>query len=221
MSEAASAGSAVPDIRVAVVDDHRLLAEGLAALLARPDLEVLVVASSWTELIAHARMPVDVAVVDLHLGDDIDIATKVETLGERGVATVVVSRHEDRASVAAAMRAGAHAFIATSDSGNDLVAAVRAAAEGATHLADHRASALDLAADLPNPALGPKERRAIMLYASGRTLVEVARTMATTEETVKSYIKRARRKFRAVGVDVGTRPLLRDYAANVGWLNNG
>jgi hypothetical protein len=42
--------------------------------------------------------------------------------------------------------------------------------------------------------------------------------METTEETVKSYIKRARRKFREVGVDVGTRILLRRYGIREGWL---
>jgi hypothetical protein len=43
--------------------------------------------------------------------------------------------------------------------------------------------------------------------------------MATTEETVKSYIKRARRKYRDVGVELGTRALLRNHGIREGWLD--
>jgi hypothetical protein len=43
--------------------------------------------------------------------------------------------------------------------------------------------------------------------------------MGTTDETVKSYIKRGRRKYRQVGVDIGTRSLLRQHAVREGWLS--
>jgi hypothetical protein len=42
--------------------------------------------------------------------------------------------------------------------------------------------------------------------------------MSTTEETVKSYIKRGRRKYRRVGVDLGTKLLLRRHAIREGWI---
>ena len=57
-----------------------------------------------------------------------------------------------------------------------------------------------------------------MLYAGGRSIKEVALAMSTTEETVKSYIKRARRKYRQVGIDVGTRVLLRRHGIREGWI---
>ena len=44
--------------------------------------------------------------------------------------------------------------------------------------------------------------------------------METTEETVKSYIKRARRKYREVGIDIGTRILLRRHGLREGWLTS-
>jgi hypothetical protein len=44
--------------------------------------------------------------------------------------------------------------------------------------------------------------------------------MQTTEETVKSYIKRARRKYRDVGTDLGSKIKLRDHGIRAGWVSN-
>ncbi len=202
-------------IRVGVLDGHRIVAEAMAALLSRADIEVAVTVATWNELIEHASMPVDVVVLDLHLGDGILIAGKVEALTAMGCSTVVISAHADARSVRSAMRAGAHAFVAKADTSADLVAAIRSAAVGRRHLAEHRTEVLDNDVDI---GLGPREERALVLYASGRSVREVAAIMATTDETVKSYIKRGRRKFREAGVDVGTRVLLRAHALNEGWL---
>src|SRR5690606_10644021 len=69
------------------------------------------------------------------------------------------------------------------------------------------------------PKLGNRERRALVLYAAGHPIKEVAATMGTTEDTVKSYVKRGRRKYRAAGIDIGTRALLRRRAVVEGWLS--
>ena len=70
-----------------------------------------------------------------------------------------------------------------------------------------------------NPGLGQREHYAIALYATGRSIKEVAAEMQTTDETVKSYIKRARRKYRETGVELGTRALLRSHGIREGWLD--
>ena len=204
-------------VRVAVVDSHALVAEGLAALLARAELEVVCTVSTWAQLLEHPAMPADVVVLDLHLHDGLLIGTRVRELTALGASTVIVSRRTDASSVATAMRAGARAFVATTDSARDLVAAVRTAAKGGHHLADHRADAVRSARSGLDAGLGRQEERALVLYSAGRSLREVADVMDTTEETVKSYIKRARRKYRDLGVDIGTRDQLRRYARAQGW----
>jgi two-component system uhpT operon response regulator UhpA len=195
-------------IRVAIVDDHRLVLDGLTARLHEPANGISIVAAetSWAALIAHPEFPVDVVVLDLHLEDGIPVGTKLRALGTIGTAAIVMSRHADSASVTAAMRAGAMGFVPKTDSAAELAAAIRAAADSTGFAAS------------PDPGLGRQEQRALVLYASGRSIKEVATEMETTEETVKSYIKRARRKFREVGVDVGTRILLRRYGIREGWL---
>lgn len=210
--------SGQPTISTAIVHSDHLLAEGLAALLARDAIDVVRLACEWGDLIATQNSPFDVVIVDLQLRDGILISTKVRELDALGIATVVISRFTDAISVASAMHAGASAFVATSDSPADLVAAIRTAAEGGQHLADHRASAVDEVAMAEDAGLGRQEERALVLYAGGRSIREVSSDMDTTEETVKSYIKRARRKYRELGVDIGTRVSLRRHAAEQGWL---
>ena len=207
-----------PIIRVAVLDEHRLVAESLASALAGPDILVVVTAWRWTDLLAHPGMPVDVAIIDIHLDDGVLISTRVRALRALGVTTVVTSARTNSGAVSSAVRAGALAFVAKSDSIVDLRAAVLAAATGGTHIADGTATASpNLTRD---PGLGRQEERALVLYASGRSIREVASDMNTTEETVKSYIKRGRRKFREVGIDIGTRILLRRHASQEGWLGH-
>lgn len=208
-------------IRVALVDDHRLVLDGLAARLHDPEngLAIVAIETSWSALIANPEFPVDVVVLDLHLEDGIPVGTKLRALGTIGTATVVMSRHADSASVTAAMRAGALAFVPKTESADELIAAIKSAARSAQHLPAPLAAEIAGYSAMPDPGLGRQEQRALVLYASGRSIKEVSAIMLTTDETVKSYIKRARRKYREVGVDLGTRILLRRHAVREGWLS--
>lgn len=208
-------------IRVAIVDDHKLVLDGIVARLAAeaPAVEVVASSSRWRDLFRHPGFPTDVVVLDLHLEDSIPIATKVRALYAVGSTVVVISRHADNASINAAIQAGALGFVSKSDPAEDLVAAIHAASVNRSYLSAPIANATAAFAELPDAGLGRQEQRALVLYASGRPIREVAETMETTDETVKSYIKRGRKKYRDVGVDVGTRSLLRRHAIREGWLS--
>jgi two-component system, NarL family, uhpT operon response regulator UhpA len=207
-------------IRVAIVDDHRLVLDGLAARLHEPDkgIEIVAAETSWAALIVNPAFPVDVVVLDLHLEDGIPVGTKLRALGTIGTAAIVMSRHADSASVTAAMRAGAMGFVPKTESAAELSAAIRAAADSTQHLSAPLAEAVAGFVAIPDPGLGRQEQRALVLYAAGRSIKEVAAEMHTTDETVKSYIKRARRKYREVGIDIGTRIALRRHGVKEGWL---
>ncbi|MCW4386620.1 response regulator transcription factor [Salinibacterium sp. SYSU T00001] len=211
-----------PVIRVAVVDDHRLVLDGIAAHLRfrHPDLQVVATETSWVGLLSHPEFPVDVVVLDLGLGDDIAVETKIRALTTAGVRSVVMSRHAGAISAQSAIQAGALAFVPKTDDAAQLVQAIRSAAEGVRYRADSTGGSEGTGATGAAPGLGRQELRALMLYATGRTVREVAELMSTTEETVKSYLKRARRKYRAMGVDLGTRPLLRRHAIREGWVDS-
>lgn len=210
----------VPAVRVAVVDDHRLVLDGIVAHLkaTRSDIDVVISESSWLGLLAHQAFPVDIVVLDLNLADGIPIAAKIRTLTAAGAKTVVMSRHADGSSIHGTLAAGALAFVPKTESADVLVAAVRAVAGGERYLSPTASATIDGFQQADDPGLGRQEQRAMVLYASGRSIKEVAEAMGTTEETVKSYIKRARKKYRLIGADVGTKVLLRKRGIQEGWL---
>lgn len=204
-------------IRVAIVDDLGLIAEALVAQLSdkRHGIHPVLSASSWSELLSHEEFPTDVTVLDLGLGDAIPIDTKVRTLTAAGSRVVIMSRHAHSSSIDKALRSGALGFVSKTARTHELVAAIRAASVGQRYK-----NTLAPTATAKGPSLGERELRAIELYASGMSIKEVAIEMDATEETVKSYVKRARRKYRDAGIDLGTKIRLRSHALRVGWLDH-
>lgn len=207
-------------LRVGIVDDHRLVLDCVASYLGsrRSEFEVAIAEDSWEGLVSHDAFPVDVVVLDLNLGDGIPLATKIHALTAAGSRTVVMSRQSDAASITGALAAGAMSFVPKSEPAIELIAAIRAGANGESHLGAAVGRLIGEAMATADPGLGSQERRALMLYATGRSIREVADEMTTTEETVKSYIKRARRKYRSIGVDLGSKLLLRRRGVLEGWL---
>ncbi len=207
-------------IRVAIIDDHRMVVDGVAAHLSarRHGIHVVIGEATWDGFLRHPEFPVDVAVLDLNLDDTISIGAKIRALSAAGTSTIVMSRHTDPSSIHGAIKAGAMAFIPKTETADELVLAIRAAALG-RHYQNGSFAAGSSITPAPDPGLGRQELRAIMYYASGRSIREVAGDMGTTEETVKSYIKRARRKYRLVDIDLGTKILLRRHGIREGWLN--
>ena len=205
-------------IRVALVDDYQMIADVLKTHIAAEasDMTVALTATSWAALLAHPAYPADVTVLNLHLGDGIRIDTKVHTLLAARSQVVIISRHMATTAISLALHAGALSFVPKSAPASELITAIRAAAAGRKHVSSlftHDDSSAG-----STPQLGSREHLAIVLYAAGRSTREVALEMGATEETVKSYIKRARSKFRLAGVDLGTKILLRNYAIREGWL---
>jgi two-component system, NarL family, uhpT operon response regulator UhpA len=211
-----SAAGGHPEISVAIVDDLQLVVEGLAAGLSRADSSIRVVqsVSSWAALTRDRHFPADVTVLDLRMADGIPIDTKVHALATAGSKVVIISRHTDSASIDRALGSGAFGFVSKNATSAQLAAAIRDAADGRGTPAAPHESALRM------PSLGDRERRALMLYAEGLSIKDLAAAMGTTPETVKSYVKRARRKYREAGIDIGTRLLLRRFAVAEGWLHD-
>lgn len=207
-------------VRVAVVDDYQMVVDGLITHLttARPDLDVTISATSWDELVTHTDFPPDVTVLDLNLGDHIRIETKVRALVAAGSGVVLISRHTSAIAILRALDAGALGYVPKTASAVELVAAVRAVARGDRYVSELYEKPEN--ATVTQLTIGPREQRALALYASGRTMRDVALALNTTEETAKSYVKRARSKYRKAGIELGTKVALRRYAVLEGWIES-
>lgn len=201
-------------IRLAIVDDHRMLlgalSEWLRGASSESEIELVAAVPSWSELLAHPDFPVDVVLLDLDLRDNIPISLKLSMLKSAGVKTMLMSNYSEAAVVREALSAGALGYLVKSEPVESIIEAIRAAGIGDSYLTPELEQAL--LDDGTVPKLSAQERRVMALYGAGQPVKAVAFQLGISEETAKSYLKRIREKYRASGYDVGTKVALRKRA---------
>lgn len=207
-------------IRLAIVDDHKMLLSALTEWVrtATDDLTMVAAVSSWPELLTHPAFPVDVVLLDLDLKDNIPISLKISTLKTTGVKTVLMSTYSDPNVVREALAAGALGYLVKSEDATMIVEAIRAAAKGESFVSAELDLALNSGDIGGSPKLSAQERRVMALYGGGEPVKAVAYQLGISEETAKSYLKRIREKYRIAGIDVGTKVGLRKQAITDGIL---
>ncbi|HEX4058819.1 MAG TPA: response regulator transcription factor [Galbitalea sp.] len=207
-------------IRLALVDDHRMLLGALTEWIrnAAPDIDMVAAVASWPELLTHPEFPVDVVLLDLDLKDNIPVSLKISTLKTTGVRTVLMSTYSEPNVVREALAAGALGYLVKSEDASMIVEAIRAAAQGESFVSAELDLALNSGEVGGAPKLSAQERRVMALYGGGEPVKAVAYQLGISEETAKSYLKRIREKYRVAGIDVGTKVALRKRAIQDGIL---
>ena len=207
-------------IRLAIVDDHRMLLGALTEWIrnAAPDIDMVAAVASWPELLTHPEFPVGVVLLDLDLKDNIPVSLKISTLKTTGVRVVLMSTYSEPNVVREALAAGALGYLVKSEDASMIVEAIRAAAEGESFVSAELDLALNGAEVGGAPKLSAQERRVMALYGGGEPVKAVAYQLGISEETAKSYLKRIREKYRVAGIDVGTKVGLRKRAIQDGIL---
>lgn len=183
-------------IRILIADDHPVFLEGLRLLLdSTPDLEVVGAAVDGTALLAvAAKTSYDVVVLDLDMPGLDGAGTTRELLIARPDAKVLVlTMHDDEASVQRALRAGAQGYLLKGAAHGAIVRAIHAIAEGQTVLAGGVSGAVLRAAtaSAPHasfPTLTAREVEVLELVARGRPNPEIARELFLSVKTVQNRI---------------------------------
>ena len=207
-------------IRVALVDDHRMLLGALTEWItnAADDIDMMAAVPTWPELMTHPAFPVDVVLLDLDLKDNIPISLKINTLRTTGVKVVLMSTYSEPNVVREALGAGALGYLVKSEDAGMIVEAIRAASKGESFVSAELDLALNAGDIGGSPKLSAQERRVMALYGGGEPVKAVAFQLSISEETAKSYLKRIREKYRVAGFDVGTKVALRKRAIEDGIL---
>lgn len=207
-------------IRLAIVDDHRMLLGALTEWIrsAASDIEMVAAVTTWPDLLTHPEFPVNVVLLDLDLKDDIPVSLKISTLKTTGVATVLMSTYSEPNVVREALAAGALGYLVKSEEAEMIVEAIRAARQGESFISAELDLALNANDVGGSPRLSAQERRVMALYGGGEPVKAVAYKLGISEETAKSYLKRIREKYRVAGIDVGTKVALRKRAIQDGIL---
>jgi DNA-binding NarL/FixJ family response regulator len=185
----------VSTITLMVVDDHRMVADGLASVLeADPGLAVIARAASGGEALAlapHSRP--DAVVVDLRLPDmtGVELATRLRALCP-ALPVVLISASFTRDALDAAMAAGISVLASKLASGEELVQAVRAATAGTAFMSSDVVPLLHAThGRTATGTLTAREREVLQGIADGRTVGEIAATLHLSQHTVRNHIRRA------------------------------
>lgn len=194
--------------RVALIDDHEIVARGFAALFSSiPGIEVAASVATVDELLAPATAiePVDLAILDLRLSDGSTVHDNVERLRAADVEVLAFTAGDDANAMRAAARSGVLGVVCKSEPAAVLIEAVTHAAAGQPVASTAWAAALDADPELADAGLSPREREVLSLYASGAQAPLVAEKTGLTESTVVDYIRRVRSKYGRVGREANTK----------------
>ncbi len=177
-------------IRILAVDDHPLLREGIAALIAnRPDMELVGEAASGPEAIHVFRLlRPDVTLMDLQMpemsGIDAIIAIRSEFPAAR---IVVLTTYGGDALAERALRAGAQAYVLKGLVRKDLLETIRIVFSGSKRISPDVAA--QLASHTGETGLSPREIEVLSLVAAGQSNKIIAAQLFITEATAKGHVK--------------------------------
>jgi NarL family two-component system response regulator LiaR len=180
-------------IKVLVVDDHWVVRQGLRMFLDQESaITVVGEASDGSEAIEQARRwKPDVVLMDIlmpHM-NGIEATKRIKTEMPNVEVIALTSVWQD-GSVSDAIQAGAIGYLIKDTRGDQLVQAIRDAAEGRVHLSPEAATRL--AKDLRQPAgmksLTKRETSVLRLVAEGLANKEIARRLVISEKTVKAHL---------------------------------
>ena len=191
----------MPAIRVLIVDDHRVIAEALARVLAAdPAIEVAGLASSGPHAFALTRtLGPSLVLMDIGLpGMDGVEATWSLRHQHPHIPVLVLTMFDQEIYALEALRAGAAGYLLKTASAADLCAAVRAVAAGQRVL-DPRVSLAAMprpSGRIPGPSpLSRREIQVIQEIVAGRDVAAISATLHLSPHTVRNHLKSAYRKL--------------------------
>jgi DNA-binding NarL/FixJ family response regulator len=193
---------------VLLVEDHKIMRDGIKAILGRSDeFRVVGEAETGTDAVLFVkRLHPAMVLMDIGLPGLNGVETTAEILRHHPDCKIVIlSMYDDENSVVSAIRSGARAFILKKASDNDLLEALRVVARGGAYLSPQVSDRLltriqkgDLESK-PAPsaleALSPRELQVLRLVADGKTSKEIAVMLDLREQTVRSYRKTMMKKL--------------------------
>lgn len=206
-------------LRILLADDHAILREGLAVLIAaEPDMEVIAQAGDGREAVRMAeRDPPDVAVLDVSM-PGMGGAQAAELIREQCPDTRVVAltRHADPGYLRTLLAAGAQGYVLKRSAAETLISAIRIVAQGGMYLEPSLAAAVvnrGKTAGSADETLSAREQDVLRAIAWGRSNKEIATMLGLSVKTIESYRSTATQKLGLRGRNAIVR-----YAMARGWL---
>jgi two-component system, NarL family, response regulator NreC len=181
---------------VVIADDHTVVRQGLRMLIDNAD-GMQVIAEAGTvpdaERMTRAHRPT-VLVLDLNMpgGSSLEAIPRLRDQ----VAIVVLTMQDDPAFARQALQAGALAFVLKEAADEELLEAIRLAADGATYLNPRLGAKLAAAPPADEGPLTERERDVLRLIALGHTNTEIAEQLFLSTRTVETHRAHIQQKIR-------------------------
>ena len=189
--------SLVYPIRVALVDDHSLVRDGIKALLAiMPALEVVGEAESGAEALEMVRRcQPDLLLVDIGLKDMNGLElTRVLSKTYPLLKILVLSMYDNHEYVSESVRSGASGYVLKNSPSREIIAAIEAIASGGTFYSAAIAQRL-IADKHTDNELTPRESQVLRKMVEGMNNKEMARELDISVRTVETHRLSIRRKL--------------------------
>lgn len=179
--------------RLLLADDHRIVVEGLRAILT-PEFELVGIVDDGRKLVEAAmRLAPEIIVADISMPrlNGLDAIAQLRELG-CSARVVFLTMHKDATYAARALSLGASGFVLKHSASTELLEAIRTARRGGVYVtgeieAGLKDSQSGRTVSLTTPSLTPRQREVLQLFAEGDSAREVAAKLHISPRTAENH----------------------------------
>ncbi len=185
-------------IKIILADDHKIIREGLRALLEKnPKMEVVAEAQDGLTTVSLAKkiLP-DIVIMDIGMPDMNGIdATRQIILETRNIKVIALSMHSDRRFVLQMLKAGASGYLLKDSAFEELELAIQTVMTGQPYLSPKITDVVikEYIHNVPAnestvfTALTSREREVLQLIAEGKATKEIASRLCVSVKTIETH----------------------------------
>ena len=207
-------------IKILLADDHRIMRDGLYALLKNePDIEVVAEGNNGREAVEMSRkLKPNVVIMDMSMPglNGIEATRQILALGDN-VKVLALSMHADKRFVMGALSAGASGYVLKDCAFEELVQAIHAVAMNQTYLSPSIADIVveSYRRSQPSPnqlfsVLTPREREVLQLLTEGTSIKGTASLLRVSTKTIETHRQHIMEKLHTHSVAELTKYAIRE-----------
>ena len=199
-------------MKILIVDDHELIRAGLSDALTKNGFEIIGEASSVAQALAMLNQyKPEITLVDINLGASSGVDLIEQAIASKsGSKFIVVTMHDDTATLETAKKAGATAFVTKSAPVESLIEVIEKIALGINGF--FKAGEIKTSISKKDFQLTARELEVLALLPTGATASAIGSMLFLSEATVKTHLANIYRKLgatnRAQAVSIGIENLL-------------